>query len=310
MPQTSTRNPLVFILSLLLAAAGTAAASGNEDPKPNHDDRGEVVGHVDGEPVYASEVLVHLRPPPPRIGPDPVPDPRRKAFEEAVRLRLLVREAGRRKIEARAAGPRVVEAQLVQAVVRQELEKRGIQREAISDVDARRFYDENLSRIQPVESAHVAALVVDGADLAERLLQAAAKASDEEFQILVREHSRDDASRARDGHLAVIDKHGGALAPELVPVAIGIKEEGGVGLAVSGGRFFILRSTRVVLEEVPWSERTAAYVRNLKLDQLRRETIAALVDELGRDAVVVVREQALEKLSVPSWDEYLQNVDK
>ena len=289
---------LCGVLGLLVqggAALAAAAAAGAGD---------EVAGSLNGEPVYLWEVEAHLRPAAPRVGTDPPPNPRRLAFDEAVRVRLLVREARARGLAGGEGPPDLVEARLVQALLRQETERQGIEPQAISEEEARSFYAAHRIEVSSIRSAEIAAITVVSPDLAEELLERAAGASAAQFLSLVEHHSVH-PSKGSGGRLATIDKDGRGLEAPLARVAVGLKVAGAVGLAQgSDGLHYVLRATAVELEERPWDAELAQYTRNLMAFTRREEAVRGLLARLRGGASIEIEERVLDRLPVPSWETY------
>ena len=296
------------MLSSLLCAAvlvsGAAALSPSHPPDP-----GQVVASIDNQPVYVSEVLPHLQPLPPRVGAGPAPDMRRQALEQALRNRLLAGEALRRGLAAEAArsGIEVARALRIRALIDAELARHDERLAgALSSEALHAFYREHSERLRSLESAKLASLVVSDAELAERLLQEAAEADDATFRGLVAGHSEDLLTKDRDGELGTIDKHADGLEAPLARVAIGLKHDGAVGLAVDVlGRYHVLRAREVKLEEKPWTDAVESQVRNLARHAEREAILESLVAELRQAAVIEVDVAVLERIRVPTWDEAL-----
>lgn len=263
----------------------------------------QVVGTVDGQPIHLADVQVHVRPAEPQVGTAPPSDPRQLAWNAAVRVLLLAREARRRGIDGGSGAPALVEARLVQRVVHDEVARRTASAPKIDDAAARRYFEEHRTLLSSVTSARVATIVVADRVAAQALLPRVAAADDGAFAQLVAEHSLDSASRG--GHLAEIDRHGHGLQPALARVAIQLKTSGAVGLAEGeDGRYYVLRATDVQLESKPWTPALAARVRELIAHGEREAATDALVAGLRAAAVIKLDEEVLARLTVPRWDEF------
>lgn len=273
------------------------------------DDGGPVVGTVDGQPLSAADVQLHLRPAEPQVGTAPPLDPRRLAWDAAVRLFLLGREARRRGLDGGQGDPAVVEARLVQRVIRDETERHARGAASLDEATLRGFHAQHEEEFATVVSARVAAIVVAERARAQELLTRAATADDGAFQQLVAQHSLDAASKARGGQLAQIDRHGRGLSPALVRVALALKSSGAVGLAEGDeGRFYVLRATDVQLEKPTWGPALAARVRELLAHREREATVDALVARLRASASIKLDETALAQLALPRWDDFPSSV--
>lgn len=292
---------------LAVAASGVAAGSTHEATEPPG---GEVAGTVNGEPVLVSEVMMHLRPPPPRVGVAAPPGSRLVAFDEAVQIRLLADEAFRRGLEPTSDRAAIAQAQLVRALRHQELRLRGLDGEQldslIGETEARAFLDAHRLELAAIASAKISALVIEGDDAdadadAEQLLARAASLDDEDFVELVLERSVDTRSKSRGGQLAIIDRHGHGLDPAVARVAIHLKTNGAVGLAQVGSRLYILRASNVELEQPVWSDELAAYLINLERHELQQQAIDELIRRLRAKAEVTVDHDVLDALPIPDW---------
>jgi len=261
---------------------------------------GDAVGVIDGEPVLASELELHVRPPGPWVGPVR-PDPRRIALDDALRVRLFAREARRRGLTGLDGPPAVVQGSLVRALIADELARCGApDPRAIGDDEARRFYDGHRDAMNPPTSVEVAAIVVADEASATAILRAATTAGDAAFARLVARASIDEASRARGGALATIDEHGAGVEPAIAEVALALRGPGMVGVAEgSDHRWYVLRATRVTHRYQPWPA-AAARVKQLMAWQRRQAVLDALVTRLRGEAQITVDAAALARVAVPS----------
>ena len=263
----------------------------------------DVVGSVEGEPLYGSDVAVYLRPAPPRVGAARPPDPRMAAAESAIRNRLLAREAKRRGFRA-VGSKRLAEASLVQGLVGAELKRRGVSVERVRDSEARQWYESHREPLAALQSVELSAIVLDAPDAAEALLERSERATDEEFAALVARHSVDKASREQGGRFATIDGEGAGAEAAVVAVARWLRRAGAVGLARgSDGRSYVLRATRVQMKVPEWDESMAARARNFVFQRQREELVEALAAPLRKAARVELDAVALGRLRVPTEEE-------
>lgn len=296
------RRTLAALACLSVAFLAAPGASRAADGEP-------VVGSVDGQPLSADDVQLHLRPAEPQVGTAPPLDARRLAWDAAVRLFLLAREARRRGLDGGQGDPAVVEARLVQRVIRDEAERHARGAAALDEATLRRFHAEHEEQFATVVAARVAAIVVADRGQAQELLTRAAAADDGAFQQLVAQHSLDAASKARGGQLAQIDRHGRGLPPALARVALALKSSGTVGLAEGeDGRYYVLRATDVQLEKPAWGPTLAARVRELLAHRERETAVDALVTRLRAAASIKLDEAALAQLALPRWDDFPSSV--
>ncbi|HLL54287.1 MAG TPA: peptidyl-prolyl cis-trans isomerase [Myxococcaceae bacterium] len=286
-----------FMTVVLLA--GTAGCSKQAETK-----QADVVAWLDGAPIRAEEVALHLRPAPPRIGPEAPVDPRKAALEEALRVRLFAREGAKSGIHPSGA-PALVQATRVQAVIQQELTRNGISAEAVGEAELQRYFEEKKERLSKPK-VHLSAIVVKEPARAEALLQKAAVASDEEFAALVASHSVHESSRGNAGHLAVVDDDGHGVEEELARVVVQMRRAGQVAgpVKASDGQYYVLRAAKVELTPPTWNEKTATRIRNLYVIERREQVLSQLAQQLRAGSEVKLDEANLAKLQVPSWQAY------
>lgn len=270
---------------------------------------GDVVATVDGAPIFVAEVAAHLVPASPRIGAAPPVDPRKQALERMLRVRLFAHEARRLRLPAPDGPPALTEAHLVQALIRRELLHHNVRADAISDEEARKYYDEHPELFNRPQAVHLSAIVVREALLAERLLQQAATAGEGEFGRLVERHSVDDLSRAQRGGLpvVVIGRKQAEIDESVSAAAYYMRKAGTVGLAQgSDGRYYVLRATKVEMTVRPWSREAALRVKNRMASDRQEQVLQALTMRLRERARIVVSESALERIRIPTVEEYLK----
>lgn len=282
-------------------------------PASSRGDR--IVATVDGEPIYASDVEAHLRPPRPRVGSLPPTDPRHSAVVEAVRVRLFLREAERRGLMV-ADGPReIVQSRLVQALIRQELMDHRISASQISNAEAKQYYNRNRDVFSTTERVVLDAVVVKKADLAERILQQSNDIGAREFRKLVRTYSVHSISGSRDGHLMdghfmVVDEavehapggtpHSDPLEAEIHPVALRMQYAGQVGSARDArGYHYVLRAAEVEKSIKTWSKAFLPAVKNVMLEERREKVLEGLYQRLRRGTDISIHKNALEGIAVP-----------
>lgn len=242
-----------------------------------------VIARIDGQPVLASEVRLHLRAAPPRIGTAPAVDPRRVALDAAIRVRLFAQEGRRRGLAAKGA-PATVQAMLVRGVIDAETSAAELRGDGVSDEDARVFYERDPKRFNRPTEVRVAAVAVDDERAAEELLVKASTASEAELAAL----------GAKD--LGVIDEHGEGVDPAIAGTAMWLKHPGAVGLAPgSDGRYYVLRATEVKIVIKPWTA-DAMRVKNVVAEERRNAVLSRLEERLRKTASIEIDEAALASL--------------
>jgi hypothetical protein len=291
-------------LLVVLEVALAAASSGGVGERPEVE-----VARVDDAAITGAEVLLHLRPAPPRIGAALPPDPRRLALEEAIRAALFAREEAARLGLRRRAGTPLEQARLVQGFVRRALAGLALSPGDISDEEAHRFYTHHLDEYRLADWVALSTIVVEGLARAEALLAEAEGADDERFASLAERHSVDQATRSQRGSLGVVRFHapeGKSLDPEVHHVAELLRRPGAVGLALaSDGRYHVLRVSALELVVRPWNARTSLEVKNRIVRERRREHLDAVDERLRATARITVNEGALAALRIPTTAEYV-----
>lgn len=199
----------------------------------------------------------------------------------------------------------------VQALIQQELERHGIQVEAITDAQAKHYYEQHPELFNQVMIVHLAAIVVQDAQLAEQLLQQADGSSNAKFAQLVAQYSVDEASKARDGHLMVIDErvehtpgnnpHADPGEQVFTPVAMSLRRVGQTGLTQGpDGRYYVLRATKLEMSRRPWSEELQQRVKNIMFWERREHVLSTIEQQLRKDAQVTINNEVLNQIPASS----------
>jgi len=255
---------------------------------------------VDDQPVYEADLVPHLRPAKPRVGAGPPDDPLMRSLDQALRVKLFAREARQRGIPAQEGPPAVAEAYLVQALIQQELDRRDIRVERVSEEEARQHYEQHPKRYNQTTAVELAAIVVADEQLAEQLLYRAEGSDRAEFERLVLVHSLDAPSRKQGGLLGTVSEHGEGIDEAIARVGLAMWHDGQVGLAhAADGRYYVLRATRVDMTRRPWDERLSWTVRNVLAQDRREQALEELAAQLRRNANITVDEMAVHRIAVP-----------
>lgn len=293
------RHALAVVALLVLAAGcgfGRPAAPAPAIPRG-------AVAMVDGEPVWVSDVQAHVRPVGPRVGSGPAIDPRRRALDNAIRVRLFAQEAKRRGLFAPTGPAAVVDAHLVQGLLRQERQRRGISAANIADDAARSYYRQHLLLFNRPEAVRVLAIMIKDPNLAETVLRQAGGTSEQEFKALAARHSTDRPPWLRRGALE-LDAHQigtppGGIDPALYPVAFSLRRPGEVGLAKgTAGRYYVLRATKLDVVYERWSASLAQRVRNLMVWEAEQRAAGELDRQLRARATIMVNDETLKQVRV------------
>lgn len=272
-----------MLAGLCAALACGVLVAGCQTPAAAVSPGDAVIARIDGQPILASEVRLHLRAPPPRVGTKVAIDPRRSALDDAIRVRLFAREGRRLGIVAKGA-PALVQATLVRGVIAAATSGQELRGDGISDEEARAFYERDPERFNRPTEVRIAAVTVDSERGAEDLLVKASTASEAEF-------------RALGGvDLGVVDEHGAGVDPPIGATALWLKHVGAVGIARgSDDRYNVLRATEVKLVLKPWTA-DAMRVKNVLAGERRDEVLNRLDDRLRKGASIEIDEAALASL--------------
>lgn len=231
---------------------------------------------VDGEPIAAASVDALVRAP---VIPIDAPraEPRRRALDELIRARLFAREARRRGL---AGGG---DAELSQALIAAELKTAASQRDAITDAEARAFFDAHPEDFVKVEGVQVQALVVTEASRADALASKAWGSTSEAFGALVAAESID-SSKSMAGDLGVVDEHS-ARDEAVIRAALALRRPGQVSGPVvdAKGQWWLLRATKIVGTARAFD---ALSVKN-GMAKVRRDTFIAALEVRLRAAAKI-----------------------
>jgi len=273
-----------FVVAIALLAVGCPRASA-----PSCSATGAGLACVDNEAIAAADVTPLVRPP-----PIPIDAPRidhlDRAVNEAIRARLFAREARKRGLAGQTDG------ELSQALITKEVGAQGAARDAISDADARSYYDAHPSEFLHVESVQARGIAVATLEEASRLAAEARGVDDAKFAELAKKHSLDE-SKESGGELGKVDDHS-TRDDAIVRAALALHSAGQTaGPFVDGkGRWWILRAVAVEAAARPFD---AISVKN-GLAKLRRdEKIAALEAELRGRAKIEVNAAGVAALAPP-----------
>ncbi|MBI2389501.1 MAG: peptidyl-prolyl cis-trans isomerase [Deltaproteobacteria bacterium] len=266
-------RPVRSLTARLLACALLVGCSRPTLPcTPNR----AVAACVDGEPIAAASVDALVRAP---VIPIDAPraEPRRRALDELIRARLFAREARRRGL---AGGG---DAELSQALIAAELKTAASQRDAITDAEARAFFDAHPEDFVKVEGVQVQALVVTEASRADALASKAWGSTSEAFGALVAAESID-SSKSMAGDLGVVDEHS-ARDEAVIRAALALRRPGQVSGPVvdAKGQWWLLRATKIVGTARAFD---ALSVKN-GMAKVRRDTFIAALEVRLRAAAKI-----------------------
>lgn len=288
---------VAFLLTLSLSSFAATASPPAADA---------AVALLDGQPIYVSEVLMHLRPAPPHVGTGALQDPRRTAFEKALRIRLLDQIARDREISAPAEidDPALAQAYRVQTLIRQLESEHRIA--AIGAEQARQYYQHDCSRLRSIDAVEVAGIVVAEQQLAEQLLPRAAAADAETFARLVEAHSIVTTGGRQGGVFARVDHDGNGAEEAIARVALAMRRSGEVGLAQGeDGHYYVLKATAIEGECERWNEALEQRLIGLLRFERREDVLNTLTAERRRKVDLEIDQPTLDRLPVPAVGDFL-----
>lgn len=268
-----------FVIASLLAVGCSRESA------PSCKPTGAVLACVDGDAVTTAEVTPLVRPPPIPVDEGRI-DPVKRALDEAIRAKLFAREARKRALPGQTDG------ELSQALIAREV----VTATAITDAEARSYYDAHPNEFLKVESVQTRAIVVATSDEATRVAVEARGVDDAKFAELAKKNSIDE-SKESGGDLGKIDDHS-TREDAIVRAVLALRSAGQTaGPVVDGkGRWWVLRAVAVDAAPRPFD---AISVKN-GLAKLRRdERIAALDAELRGRAKIEINAAAVAALPAP-----------
>ena len=269
------------LAGLLLLSLANCGQSSRCHAMPDH----SVIACVGDMPVTRSEVLEFLREPQWVPGSAKKQDPRQPAVEKAIKRALLANEANRRALPVASGVPRKPAA-LSLALLTDEAVKRNITREAVSDEEARRFYDERPDAFGQLDEIKMQAIIVSTPEKAEQVFKAAQNADETRFVQLVEQYSEDAASKANKGELPAI--HASRTADrELLTLGLSLRRVGLIGgpVLAADGRYYVVRITEANLTRIPpYNEQSEAKAKNIivfeKKEALSKELASRLMTQV------------------------------
>ena len=248
---------MLAVAIALLLALGACSAERRCEARDDH----TVVACLDGSPVGASEVAVHL---------DPAAPDRRRALDDALRIRVFAAEAARRGLGADlpAASAEQRRAMLHQALIADEAVRQGAVPAAIDDDEARRHYEAHPGDFNKITATTCRGIFVDDAARAEQLARELAGATDEEL--------------AAAGGVDLGEMHRPGVDPALIRLANDLRATGAIGgpVVAADGRHVILRATAIEMEIKPFDEAVARQVKNRLAHDREQAALDALFARL------------------------------
>ncbi len=234
-------------------------------------------------------------------GSSVLPDARRQAVDRAVRTELFRAEARRRGLSL-AKGIPDVPASWAQALIVDEMTKRGLSREAISDDEATHHYEQNKELFNQVDEVEAQVIAFDSPKKAEQVWAEAQKTDAAGFTALVAAHSIDEKTKAKGGVRKII------AAPDedraMLKMALSVRRPGVVAgpFKTADGRFWLLRITTSPIEHAkPLDDVLRTTVKNAMLDERRRKLVDELDASLRASHKIELFDVTVAKIAVPEF---------
>jgi hypothetical protein len=260
---------------------------------------GSTVACVDGVPLSREQVSSFAEAPWWEPGSSTLPDARRAAVDKAVTTALFAAEAKRRGLTLAAGAPNAM-ASWSLALRADETKKKNLVRESIADDEAKKFYFAHLERFNQIDKVRARVVVFDDPKLGEQIYRDAAAGDDEAFKALVRKHSIDEPTRAKDGEREVIAS--GDEDHELLKMVLTLRKAGTIGgpFKLEAGHWCVVRVLDAPIENVKKLDPTLLLaVKSAMLDDRLREVLDALATELRKGAKIEIYDEAIDKITVP-----------
>lgn len=275
---------MVSFVMLALSASSCGSTEKSVDPPPN------ALAMVADEPITVEQVraLISDDPLPPVLVAGGYPGPWREALDRAVRDELLGREAARRGIEAPTRAQ-----QIAALIANEQRDVAGLNADAITDDEAKAWYQQNRNIFGNVEEAEVAwaEFATDGQ--AREVMAKVAGADQPTFQKLV------GAENPKETGTATIDHDAKGADPMIARAAFAVATPGKVGLSSDPAerRWWVVRVERISFQEVKWDEALSYRVKSALAAYRQDEHLGKLVGSLRKKWTVRVYEDRLSDIT-------------
>jgi len=277
------REALAFAALSLLSPACRRAPVARCQPLPDK----SVVACVGDDAVRRGEAQEFLRDPEWIPGSAKLPDAKSLAVDKAIATRLLAGEAKRRGLQPPAGVPSTP-ATLSRALLTDEAKKRNLNRDAISEEDAKKFYDEHPEAFGQLDEVTLQAVIVASGDKAEGVYREAKDADEAKFAALVTKYSEDEPSKKLRGVLPPIHASEGADR-ELLKLGLTLRRVGAIGgpVKAADGRYYVVRVLEApIIRRPPFDEQSRAKAKNILVFERMRKVEEELVTALRGSAVI------------------------
>jgi hypothetical protein len=193
------------LLLVVCACVALFAAGCHSSKKRCGSLRSDVVACVDGTPVFGPEVGQLMREHSWSDGSARIPDPRRAAVEQAIRLVLFAREAQRLSLpmpQVDLTAPVQATAVRARAFIDHETRQAKLSPEEVPEADVNRTMAENDWWFRKLEDVRISGIAIADPARAEEIYKSASKATtSDEFRSSVASHSEDAESKLKGGDL-------------------------------------------------------------------------------------------------------------
>jgi peptidyl-prolyl cis-trans isomerase C len=249
------------------------------------------------------------------------PERRREFLENMVRFELLALEAQKRGFDKAGDVDRVRKQMMVQQMMEELFEKKGIQLSDIPDAEIEAYYKENTSEFDKPAQVRASHILIANKAVAEKVLaEAIASAEDmHAFRKLAEKYNEDAATKSAFGDLRYFSltpdsgETDGPARPEAVrKAAFGLKDVGQVHpeLVRSGAGFHIVKLTgkRDALKRS--LEDARRLIQNRLWRKKREAQIEKFVGELRAKASIKENPDLLAKVKVKATDAPAMDLDQ
>jgi len=201
------------------------------------------------------------------------------------RAELLAAEAARRGYETHPAVRYTVKDSAAQALVREEVEGK-ITPDSISRDDVRAYYEAHPQDFHRDPMRRASVIVLDSAEEAQRLLPEAQKADARGFSELAKQHSKDEATKAKGGDVGYFareplgDGSEGAIDPAVRKAAFALGEIGDTSAVQIEGRHALVRLSGERPERHVTLDDAAPSIRAKLWRERRQQALDALFSSL------------------------------
>lgn len=230
---------------------------------------------------------------------------KKEVLDNMVSFELMVREARSQKLDQDPEVQQAIDKIIVQKLVRKSLDENGAPATAVSDDDAKNFYDQHIDEFVKPERLGLAQMFFKSADAAKAAytrIKAEEQRDPMVFPTLARQLSEDEATKPMGGDLgyksrAEFEKQFGPAAADAAFALKNIGEETQVVQSAKGFHIFRLTS-KLPAFNASFDQAKPQIVARIGREKRSKE-FQDWVKKLRDEAGVKVDEAELEKINVP-----------